>query len=147
MDMSSLMAIAHERALTADELAVMNNNDVGLSATLGVRWTHVSKDSVRCVLHVGSRHLQPAGLVNGGVYCSIGESAGSIAGMAAAGKPVVGVNNSTDFISSVRSGVIEAEATPLQLGRRTQLWVVEMTHKGKLMARTTLRTMVIAEQS
>ena len=138
-----LIEQASHSALDQDTLSQMNEKMIGLDAALGVRYTHVANGLVRTVLHVSADHLQVAGLVNGGVYAAMAESTGSVASMVSAGKPVVGVNNSTDFISSVRAGVIEAEATPIQAGRRTQLWQINFTHRDKLVARSTLRTMVL----
>lgn len=136
-------ASSNPAGLNDQELKELNESVAGLDAALGVRYTHVSTQKVRSVLHVASHHLQVAGLVNGGVYASIAESTGSVAGMVVAGGPVVGVNNNTDLISSVRAGVIEAEATPIQTGRTTQVWQILMTHREKLVARSTLRTMVM----
>lgn len=132
------------RALDAPMLELLNSRNTGLDAHLGVRYTQVADGRVRAELEVGDHLLQPAGLVNGGVLCSLAESVGSLAGVVAAGAPVVGVNNSTDFIEGVREGVIVAKATPVQLGGRTQLWEILMTNQGRLVARSTLRTMVLA---
>ncbi len=137
-------AASSPAGLDAAELEELNAVNTGLDAALGIRYTHVAADRVTTELPVTEKLLQPAGLVSGGVYCSLAESTGSVAGMVAAGgAPVVGVNNSTDFIAPVRSGVIVAEATAVQTGRHTQLWQVLMTHRNKLVARTTLRTMVL----
>lgn len=136
-------AAASDEGLDAAGLEEFNAANAGLDATLGIRYTHLAPDRVTVELPVTEQLLQPAGLVNGGVYCALAESAGSLAGvLAAGGTPVVGVNNNTDFIAPVSSGVIVAEATPVQVGRRTQIWQVDMTHRGKLVARSTLRTMV-----
>ncbi|GAB3693881.1 PaaI family thioesterase [Corynebacterium nasicanis] len=132
------------KSLDAQTLETVNTRDVGLSAHLGVRYTEIADGRVRAELPVGPHLLQPVGLVNGGVFCALAESVGSLAGVAAAGAPVVGVNNDTDFIAAVREGIIEAEATPLQLGGRTQLWEVIMRNEGRVVARTTLRTMVMS---
>ena len=53
------------------------------------------------------------------------------------------MNNSSDFIRSTGQGELEAVATPVQLGGRTHLWSVEMRQGGELIARTTLRTMIL----
>ncbi len=144
--MISLAVAAAKRPLDKDELIAFNDANSGLDHALGLRYTAVEFGRVVGELHVASKHLQPAGLVNGGVYCAIAESTASLAGIVAAhGRSVVGVNNNTDFISSVRSGVIVVEATPIQLGGRTQVWQVLCTHRGELMARTTLRTMIVGE--
>ncbi|GAB2514489.1 PaaI family thioesterase [Corynebacterium atrinae] len=131
------------RSLDAAMLEVVNAQKGGLDAHLGVRYTQIADGRVRATLDVGEHLLQPAGLVNGGVFCALAESVGSLAGLVSAGAPVVGVNNSTDFIDAVRTGSIDAKATPIQLGGRTQLWEVLMMNQGRLVARSTLRTMVL----
>ncbi|AKK11061.1 PaaI family thioesterase [Corynebacterium uterequi] len=136
-----LIARAAVAPLGEHDLAELNARNVGFDRTLGLRYTRVGADGVTCELDVTEAHLQPAGIVNGGVYAALAESAASLAGMVAAGAPVVGVTNSTDFIAATGSGTLRAVATPVQLGRRTQLWSVEVTRNGKLLSRTTLRTM------
>lgn len=96
------------------------------------------------MVHVNPTLLQPWGLVNGGVFSSIAESVGSLAGVVLAGEVVVGVNNNTDFIKSVTRGTIEARATPIQAGRRSQIWNIELQHEGKLVALSKLRTMTLS---
>lgn len=137
-------AAATTEGISAEALALVNAGMVGLDATLGVRYTRIADGRVEAEVEVDERHLQPVGLVNGGVFSALAESTGSLAGMVAAeGRIVVGVNNNTDFISSVRGGIIHAEATPVQLGGRTQVWQILMHNGGRLVARTTLRTMVL----
>ncbi|KKO84622.1 PaaI family thioesterase [Corynebacterium otitidis] len=135
---------ASERDLSADELDVLNGQKVGLAGHLGIEFSALGPKAAAARLEVGREHLQPAGLVNGGVFASIGETVASVAGIVrAGGVAVVGVNNDTNFIRSVRSGVIEATAEPIQLGRRTQLWRVDMRNEDRLAAQTILRTMVV----
>ncbi|MBO0854589.1 MAG: PaaI family thioesterase [Nocardia sp.] len=72
---------------------------------------------------------QPAGIVNGGVYCTIIETLASVGGgiwFADRGN-VVGVNNNTDFLRAVREGTLHAEATAIHQGRSQQLWQVVIT--------------------
>ena len=118
----------------------------GLDPHLGIRYTAITREKTTAELPVADHLLQPAGLVNGGAFSALAESVGSLAGIIAAGAPVIGVNNSTDFIAGVSQGIIEATATPLQTGRRTQLWEITMHNEGRLVARTTLRTMVMRRQ-
>lgn len=143
MTFKSLIKSAANAPLSADELEEFNSLENGFDAALGIRYTHISASGVRAEVHVTGAHLQPMGLVHGGVYCSIAESVGSVAGVCAAGGPVVGVNNNTDLIHSVGAGVIEAEASPVHIGRSTQIWEIKLTHRGHLVARTTLRTLVL----
>src|SRR5699024_8439455 len=100
----------------------------------------------RAEVTVNPAQLQPWGLVNGGVFSSIAESVGSLAGVVQAGAVVVGVNNNTDFLKSVRNGVIEARATPIHAGRRSQVWNVALLHDGQLVALSKLRTKTLGSQ-
>ncbi|MDU0477659.1 PaaI family thioesterase [Staphylococcus chromogenes] len=143
MNLAELLALAHQRPLVDAELAELNQAATGLSQHLGIRLTYVAVDKAEAQLDIAACHLQPFGLVNGGVYCSIGETLGSLAGAVAAGKPVVGVSNSTQFFRSAREGKIEAVATALHVGRRTQSWEISMTQAGKLLAKTSLQTLVL----
>lgn len=143
MELIEKLRPAAHRPLDEAELAAYNDSLVGFEKTLGLRYESVDKHYVRARLAVAEHHLQPAGLVSGGVFTAIGESLAGTAGVIAAQGIVVGVNNSTDFLASVSAGVIDAETTPVQTGKRTQVWQVDMTHRGKLVARSTVRNLVL----
>ena len=51
----------------------------------------------------------------------------------------VGVNNNTDFLSSVETGEIICEAEPVKIGRSYQLWEAEIHHENKLCAVSKVR--------
>lgn len=114
---------------------------------LGLRWDLVAPDRVEAHLDLEDHHMQPAGMVHGGVHCSVVEAVGSmaaVANVAADGRFGVGVNNSTDFLRPVREGRLSAVATPVHRGRTQHLWLVEITRDdGKLAARGTLRVQIV----
>ena len=86
--------------------------------------------------------FQPAGLVHGGIYCTIVETAASIGAAVWLGErgQVVGVANHTDFIRAVREGELKAVATPIHRGRSQQLWLVEIhDEQQRLVARGEVR--------
>jgi 1,4-dihydroxy-2-naphthoyl-CoA hydrolase len=89
-------------------------------------------------LEVGERHHTPWGVVHGGVYCAVIESAatvGACAVLEAEGRFAVGVDNVTDFVRPVRTDRLEVEARPAQIGRTLQLWRVTISGSaGKLVA-------------
>ncbi|MGY2085206.1 PaaI family thioesterase [Blastococcus sp. SYSU DS0539] len=92
---------------------------------------------------LGPDQHTPWGVVHGGVYCSVVESAASIGASAAvrdSGRFAVGVNNNTDFLRSTTSGRVDVVAEPVQQGRTQQLWQVLLTREdGKLVARGQVR--------
>lgn len=101
----------------------------GLDRTLGFGYEEIGPDRMVVTWTVDERHLQPYGLVHGGVYCSVIESTASIGGAIWYGDrgQVVGVNNNTNFLRSARVGdTLTATATPLHRGRLQQLWLVEI---------------------
>jgi 1,4-dihydroxy-2-naphthoyl-CoA hydrolase len=93
---------------------------------------------------LGPDQHTPWGVVHGGLYCSVVESAASIGASLAVqdrGQFAVGVNNNTDFLRAMTEGRIEVAAEPIQQGRTQQLWQVLLTRAddGKLVARGQVR--------
>ncbi len=117
--------------------------DSGLAAALGLRFDAVGTDEVVISWTVDERHLQPYGVVHGGVYCAVNETAASVAGSLWFGDRgrAVGVSNTTDFLRQAELGTdLTATASPVHRGRLQQLWSVE-THDGdsRLVARGQVR--------
>lgn len=100
----------------------------GLDAALGFRLDEAGPDRVVVSWTVGPQHLQPYGIVHGGVYCSAVEASASIGAALWFGErgKVVGTANHTNFLRSVREGDLVATATPIHRGRTQQLWLVEV---------------------
>lgn len=140
---TQLLGAAQNRPLNEEELGLINSNPQGLAGLIGLRYTHVSEDEIRSEVEVVPDHHQPWGVANGGLYCTITESTASVGSLIVAGKPVVGVNNNTDFLKPVSEGIVTAVATPLYKGRRTQLWEVKISQGDVLLAASTLRTMTV----
>jgi 1,4-dihydroxy-2-naphthoyl-CoA hydrolase len=93
---------------------------------------------------LGADQHTPWGVVHGGVYCAIVESAASIGASAAVldrGQFAVGVHNNTDFLRPLTTGRLDVVAEPVQQGRTLQLWQVLLTRAddGKLVARGQVR--------
>jgi 1,4-dihydroxy-2-naphthoyl-CoA hydrolase len=92
----------------------------------------ITANRVTARLTVEEHHLQPMGIVHGGVYAAIAEAIASIGASVNAssrvpGSAVVGLDNHTSFLRATRLGTeIHAEALPRQAGRRTQSWDVTM---------------------
>jgi 1,4-dihydroxy-2-naphthoyl-CoA hydrolase len=114
----------------------------GLDHVLGFEYRQASGERVVIEWEVGAEHLQPFGIVHGGVYCAVVDSAASIGAamwLAERGK-VVGVSNHTDFLRSASAGRMTATATPVHRGRSQQLWQVEITdEQQRLVARGQVR--------
>lgn len=124
----------------------MNHDlNAGLNGLIGIEYEEIGPDRCVVTLAVDVRHHQPYGLVHGGVYCSLAETAASVgAAVYAMGQGMegaVGVSNSTDFFRSMREGTIRAVATPIHQGRSQQVWQVEMSDPSddRLVSRAQVR--------
>jgi 1,4-dihydroxy-2-naphthoyl-CoA hydrolase len=138
-----LERLAAGEVLRNEDLAGFNGSQFATDA-LGLFVDEVSLERVRGHLECDERHHQPFGIVHGGVWCAVVESLASIAAtmqVAASGKVVVGVANSTDFLRAHRVGRVDGEATPVHVGRTQQLWQVVLTRAedGKVVARGQVR--------
>lgn len=98
--------------LTDEELEGVNAVNQGLANTLGIVITYVSRDHTEGYVDVTPEHHQITGIANGGLYCSIGETLGSIAAVANSGAAAVGMSNYTDLLGSVKEGVSTPSRCP-----------------------------------
>lgn len=110
-----------------------------LDGTLGVQIVAATPEEVTATVSIDDRHKQPFGLVHGGVYALVAESAASVGGALTAipnGGGAVGLSNNTAFVRPfVGEGVLTSVAKRIHGGRTTQLWDVEHRNpEGKLCA-------------
>ncbi len=114
-----------------DDLSPMFNAHIeGWNAAMGLRFVRVTADEVVAEWTVGPQHLQPYGLVHGGVYSGVVETVASVGAAVyglAHGLSVVGLDNHTSFLRGVREGTLRVTARPLSRGRRTQVWEADVT--------------------
>ena len=113
-------------------------------AASGFEVTEATGTRVAGHVDLGPDQHTPWGVVHGGVYCTVIESAASIGASAAVlerGQFAVGVNNNTDFLRPMDTGRIDVVAEPIQQGRTLQLWLVTLTRAddGKTVARGQVR--------
>lgn len=114
----------------------------GFDATLGLQFDRHDGDEVLARFTVTPALQQPYGILHGGVYCSVVETAASVGAALWFGERgnVVGVSNHTNFLRAVREGELTVRATPVQRGRTQQLWSVDVRdEQDRLVARGEVR--------
>jgi 1,4-dihydroxy-2-naphthoyl-CoA hydrolase len=102
----------------------------GFAEEIGVEWLNLDPDDARARIAVASRHLQPYGIVHGGVFAALAESLTSAATYGAVredGMVAMGQANDTTFLRPISDGYVNATATPRHRGRTTWVWDVEIT--------------------
>src|SRR4051794_22812264 len=94
-------------------------------------------------VEAGPAHHTPWGVVHGGLYATVIESACSLGASVAvfeAGQYAVGLSNHTDFVRAHRTGRLDVRAWPIHVGRTGQLWQCDLTRAdGKLVAQGRVR--------
>jgi uncharacterized protein (TIGR00369 family) len=106
------------------------NAPSGFAEEIGTEWLDFDPDNARARIAVERRHLQPFGIVHGGVYTTLAESICSAATYNAVrddGMVAMGHSNDTTFLRSIGEGTITATARTRHRGRTTWVWDVEMT--------------------
>jgi 1,4-dihydroxy-2-naphthoyl-CoA hydrolase len=122
----------------------------GFTREMDFAFVEASEDAVAVEFTVAEKHLQPFGIVHGGVHAGAIETVCSIgAGIAARVRGhvggVVGLENHTSFIRAVTPGTkLKARATPVTRGRTTHVWKAEVTDPhGRIVAQGTVRLLCV----
>lgn len=111
------------------EQDVADAQPTGFDALYGLEPEHVSGDEVRARVVIADKHLQPFGIVHGGVYAAMAESLASQGTAVGTNgeKFVAGLSNHTSFLRPVSAGdIITAVAVPRHRGRTTWVWEVDI---------------------
>ena len=106
---------------------------------LGHEMIEIKENYVKSKLQIEDHHKQPMGLVHGGIYATLSETICSYGANFLDKGVFVGVNNNTDFLSSVEDGEIVCIAEPIKIGRSYQLWESKIYHNEKLCAISKVR--------
>jgi 1,4-dihydroxy-2-naphthoyl-CoA hydrolase len=112
------------------QMAEPDTVPAGFAEEIGVEWIAFDPEGARARISVQPRHLQPNGVVHGGVYASLAESLASKATYQAVrenGEIAFGMANNTSFLRVISEGHVNATARARQRGRTTWVWDVELT--------------------
>jgi 1,4-dihydroxy-2-naphthoyl-CoA hydrolase len=116
---------------------------------LGIEVLETGVEGARGRLAAERRHLHPGGFVHGGVWVSLADTVaawGTIPNLQP-GHDFSTAEMKTNLFGVAREGdVLEAEAAPLHVGRRTQVWEVRVEVAGRLGA-LFVCTQVIVERA
>jgi 1,4-dihydroxy-2-naphthoyl-CoA hydrolase len=101
-----------------------------LVSTLGIEIIEQSRQRVVATMPVGPTVHQPFGILHGGASVALAETVASMAGwmnVDQAKEMVVGLEINANHLRAKRDGAITAVATPIHIGRRTQVWDIRIT--------------------
>jgi uncharacterized protein (TIGR00369 family) len=99
-------------------------------APLGIRVVSYEVDAFQVAIDVDERHFQHLGVVHGGIYALLAESAASMAAARSVDMTkhiVAGVDLNATHLKPKRSGTVTATARPLYRGRSTHVYAIDLT--------------------
>lgn len=102
---------------------------------LGITITDCTDTALIGTMPVDKRTLQPFGILHGGASVALAETLGSMAAWMALPEHqiAVGMDIQANHFRPVTSGTVTGKATPLHLGKTTQVWDIAITNEdGKL---------------
>lgn len=100
-----------------------------LLTTLGIDIIEMTKERVVARMPVGPKVHQPFGLLHGGASVVLAETVASTGGWMNVDQEkerVVGLEINANHLRGKRDGVVTAVATPVHIGRRTQVWEIRI---------------------
>lgn len=107
-----------------------------MASHLGITITEIGERHMTASMPVDRRTIQRIGILHGGASLALAETVGSIAASYCVDRTrfyIVGQEINGNHIRPVSSGKVHACATPLHLGRTSQIWDIRLTNDaGKL---------------
>jgi len=103
-----------------------------MTSTIGIEITDIGDDFICGKMPVDERTTQPFGLLHGGASAALAETLGSIGGgikVYSNNETVVGIEINANHLKSVRDGWVFGKATPIRIGKKIQVWNIEITNE------------------
>lgn len=104
---------------------------------LGVEVAAVDESGVQARLKIQPHHLAPNGYLHAATVVMLADTCcgyGCIANLPEGAKGFTTIELKSNHLGTALDGEIECKATPVHLGRTTQVWDATVTAKGKTIA-------------
>ncbi len=123
----------------------------GLQSTLGIIVLELTDDRVVATMPVSAQTRQQFGLLHGGASVALAET---VASLGAAGRidrtafMAVGQEINANHLRSKSDGIVTATATPVHVGRSSQVWSIEIVdERGRLICVSRCTLAVVPKRS
>ena len=103
-----------------------------MTSTIGIEITDIGDDFISGKMPVDERTTQPFGLLHGGASVALAETLGSIGGgikVYSNNETVVGIEINANHLKSIRDGWVYGKSTPIRIGKKIQVWNIEITNE------------------
>lgn len=130
-----------------DELHAYSRNT--LAETLGIRMTEIGPDFLRATMPVTAATHQPTGVLHGGASVALAETVGSVAANLCVDRHLfmcLGQEINANHVRPVSSGLVTGTARPWHLGKRSQVWSIEIRDEQNRLVCISRLTMAVIDR-
>ena len=136
--------------ISAVEKIIKERHDSTVFGALGINIQKIDPNETVVSLQIDHRHYQHMGVVHGGIYVLLAESAASIAGACTLSDPsqnVVGLEINANHLRATREGILSAHSLCLHKGEKTLVYEVRIVdNKNRLVSIARCTLMIIRHE-
>jgi 1,4-dihydroxy-2-naphthoyl-CoA hydrolase len=113
---------------------------------IGIEYCDIGPDYLVARMPADHRTFQPLKMINGGAYCTLAETVGSMAAnlcIDRSKKVALGLDINANHLKSVSQGFVYGKATPLHIGKTTQVWEIKITNEKNQLCCISRLTMAV----
>ncbi len=135
------------REFSLDEIRALQHGNMG--AHLGIEIVRIGPDHLDGRMPVDERTTQPDRILHGGASVALAETLGSIGGAMVVDREryqVVGQEINANHLRPVREGHVHGTARPNHLGRRSQVWAIEIVDDRQRLVCVSRLTIAVVER-
>ena len=121
----------------------------GLAAGLGIEVLELTRERVVATMPVDERTRQPFGLLHGGASIALAETVASLGAVTHVDPErfsAVGLEINGNHLRAKTEGLVRATATPIHVGRSTQVWSIEIADEEGRLVCLSRCTMAVVER-
>ena len=100
-----------------------------MSEYIGIEFKNIGEDFLMATMPCDHRTVQPMGLINGGAFCTLAETLGSMAANLCLNRKThvaVGLDINANHIKNINKGYVTGIAKPYHIGKTTQVWEIKI---------------------
>lgn len=113
---------------------------------IGIEYCEIGDNYLVARMPADHRTFQPLKMINGGAFCTLAETVGSMAAnlyIDRTKKVALGLDINANHIKSVGQGFVYGKATPLHIGKTTQVWEIKITNQQNQLCCISRLTMAV----
>ena len=130
-----------------DDISALQRGNMG--GHIGIEIVRIGPDHLDARMPVDERTTQPDGILHGGASVALAETLGSIGGAMVVDRErfqVVGQEINANHLRPVRAGFVHGSARPIHIGRRSQVWAIEIVDDNQRLVCVSRLTLAVIER-